>query len=327
MRPHPVAVLAVPGVSPFELSAVVEVFAMPRPELGSSWSYYVRVCAERPGPVDMLGGFAVETAHGLDVLAASDTVVLPASADVHGDPSRELVDAIRSAAARGARVVSICSGAFVLAATGLLDGRRATTHWRYAGLLAQRFPAVRVDAGVLYVDEGPILTGAGTAAAIDLCLHLVRREHGGAAANSVARRMVVSPHRPGGQAQFTEAPVAPSPHDDPVARAMAHALERLAEPLSVAELARVAHLAPRTLTRRFTAATGLPPARWVLEQRIMASLALLEDSDLPVEEVGHRVGFATPAAFRRHFSRSRGLPPSAHRRAFARDPLAVSGAA
>lgn len=318
MAAHSIAVLAVPGVSAFELSSVVEVFAMPRPELGGRWSYDVRVCAERPGALPVLGGFALSTPHGLETLAGADTVVLPASADVHGDPSPDVIAAIGAAAQRGSRVISICSGAFVLAATGLLDGRRATTHWRYADLLARRFPRVQVDAGLLYVDEGRLLTGAGTAAAIDLCLHLVRRDHGSAAANSVARRMVVSPHRPGGQAQFTEAPVARHSADDPVAAAVAYALEHLADPLSVEDLARVAHVAPRTLARRFVAATGVSPARWLREQRILAALTLLEDSDLPVETVGRRVGFPTPAAFRRHFSRARGVAPSTHRRTFAR---------
>ena len=203
----------------------------------------------------------------------------------------------------------------MLAAAGLLDGREAATHWRYADLLAARFPRVRVRADVLYLDGGDVLTSAGTAAGIDLCLHLIRSDHGAAVANAVARRMVVAPQRGGGQAQFVEAPVAARVDDDPVGRAMGWALERLAEPIAVADLARAAYMSTRNFTRRFAAATGTSP-RWLLEQRLLASLPLLEGSDLPVEEVGRRVGFASPAAFRRHFARARGIPPSAHRRAF-----------
>lgn len=314
---HVVAVLALPRLSPFELSVVVEVFGMPRPELGPAWDYEVRVCTEDAAPLAALGQIAISTPYRLDALERADTVVLPTSVDVERDPSPAVLAAIRRAAARRARLVSICSGAFVLAATGLLDGRRATTHWRYADLLARRFPRVEVDADVLYVDEGQVLTGAGTAAAIDLCLHLVRRDHGASAANSVARRMVVAPHRPGGQAQYAERPVPPARADDPVEQAIAFALERLAEPISVPDMARAAHLAPRSLTRRFTAAVGMPPAHWLLEQRILAALPLLEDTDLPIEAVGRHVGFPTPAAFRRHFGRFRGISPSAHRRTFA----------
>ena len=176
---------------------------------------------------------------------------------------------------------------------------------------------MRVRADALYLDGGDVLTSAGTAAGIDLCLHLIRADHGAAVANAVARRMVVAPQRGGGQAQFVEAPVAARVDDDPVGRAMELALRRLAEPVSVGELARAAYMSPRNFSRRFAAATGTSPARWLLEQRVQASLALLEGSDLPVEEVGRRVGFPTPAAFRRHFTRARGIPPSAHRRAFA----------
>jgi AraC family transcriptional activator FtrA len=214
--------------------------------------------------------------------------------------------------------VSICSGAFVLAATGLLDGRRAATHWRYADLLAERFPRVEVDARVLYVDEGDVLTSAGTAAGIDLCLHLVRSDHGAAVANRVAKRMVVSPHRAGDQAQFVDAPLPPRPHDDPVAAVMQWALERLDTRIGVPDMARAAHLSTRTLTRRFAEATGTSPARWLLEQRIAASAELLERTDTTVEEVGRLVGLPSPAAFRRHFARIVGVPPSTYRRGFTR---------
>ena len=313
---HRVAVYAFDGIASFELGVAAEVFALPRPELDVAWWYAFALCAERPGRLGAVGGFGLDVEHGLETLAAADTVILPGTPDPRADPSPALLDAIRAAHARGARVVSICSGAFVLAATGLLDGRDATTHWMYAGLLAERFPRVRVDPRVLYVDAGDVLTSAGTAAGIDLCLHLVRRDHGARVANRVARRMVVSPHRTGDQAQFVEAPVPARAHDEPVSRVMVWALERLGERIEVGDLAREAHLSTRTLTRRFAEATGTSPARWLLEQRIAASVALLEGTATPVEEVGALVGIPNPAAFRRHFARAMGVAPSVYRRTF-----------
>jgi AraC family transcriptional regulator, transcriptional activator FtrA len=315
--PHRVTVLAYEGLSPFELGVAAEVFALPRPELDVDWWYEFSVCAERPGLLPAMGGFGLAVEHGLDELARADTIVLPGSPDVHGDPSTRLIDALRGAHARGARLVSICSGAFLLAATGLLDGRRAATHWRYAPVLARRYPRVRVTPDVLYVDGDDLLTSAGTAAGIDLCLHLVRRDHGAEVANRVARRMVVAAHRDGGQAQFVDAPVPARPDDDPVAGAMEWALGRIGERIGVDELARRAHLSPRQFSRRFRAATGASPGAWLLRRRLDAALPLLESSDEPVEQVGARVGFPTPAAFRRQFARAYGVPPSVWRRSFA----------
>jgi AraC family transcriptional activator FtrA len=201
-----IAVYAFDGMSPFELGCVVEVFGMPRPEFDFPW-YELSVCAESAGPLRAVGGFTLATPHGLDVFAAARTVVVPAVGDVRGPVSPALIKALRTAHDDGARVVSICSGAFALAAAGLLDGREATTHWRYARLLAERYPRVRVNPDVLYVDEGQVLTSAGSAAGLDLCLHLVRGDHGSAVANAVARRLVLPAHRDGGQAQFIESPV------------------------------------------------------------------------------------------------------------------------
>ncbi|HEU4656405.1 MAG TPA: helix-turn-helix domain-containing protein [Capillimicrobium sp.] len=312
---HRVAVLAYDGMAPFELGVVVEVFGLPRPELDVEW-YELDVCAERPGPpLDAVGGFALVARHGLDRLASADTVIVPGQ-PVDAPVSGALVDALRHAHAHGARVVSICSGAFALAAAGLLDGRAAATHWRYADELQRRHPAVRVDRDVLYVDDGDVLTSAGSAAGIDLCLHLVRADHGSAIANHVARRLVVAPHRDGGQAQFVEQPVAPAERGTAVARTMEWALERLEQRLDLAQLAAHAHLSPRSFTRHFRRATGTSPARWLLDQRIRASLALLEESDLPVEHVGAAVGIPSPAAYRRHFSRAMGVAPAAYRRSF-----------
>lgn len=313
---HRVAALAFEGLAPFELGVAAEIFALDRPELDVPWWYSFTVCAERPGPVKAVGGFDLVAPHGLDALVAADTVIVLGSPDVLGDPSAELVDALLAAYGNGARLVSICSGAFTLAATGLLDGREATTHWRYAALLQRRFPNVRVNPGVLYVDCGDMLTSAGTAAGIDLCLHIVRRDHGAQIANRVARRMVVAGHREGGQAQFIEAPVPERIVDDPIAGTTQWALEHLADPLTVAELARRAYLSPRQLSRRFRAATGASPGAWLLHQRLQASLPLLEHSEASVEEIGQLVGLPSPAAFRRHFRAAFGVPPSAYRRSF-----------
>ncbi|MGA4541135.1 transcriptional regulator FtrA [Uniformispora flossi] len=310
-----VAVLAFDGMAPFELGSVVEIFGLPRPELGVPW-YRFFVCGESREPLRVVGGFSITVEHGLDVLAAADTVIVPGVADVRGQVSPALVEALRAARARGARIVSICSGAFALAAAGLLDGRTATTHWKYAELLAERYPQVRVDADVLYVDGDDVLTSAGSAAGLDLCLHLVRKDHGAKVANAVARRLVIPPHREGGQAQFIRAAVGEVDGDDGIALSMAWALEHLAEPITVADLAAQAHVSQRTYLRRFAAQTGTSPVRWVLTQRIRASLALLEETAASVEEVGAAVGFESPVTFRHHFGRAMGTSPSAYRKAF-----------
>ncbi|WP_019630549.1 helix-turn-helix domain-containing protein [Actinomadura atramentaria] len=321
---HTVAAVAFDGMAPFELGVAVEVFGLPRPELGDRPWYDLRVCAERPGrDLRAVGGFTVRAEHGLDVLAAADTVIVPGVADPDAPPPA-LVAALRAAHRRGARLVSICSGAFALAATGVLDGRRATTHWRYAARLAERHPAVRVDPDVLYVDEGDVLTSAGSAAGIDLCLYLVRADHGAAVANTVARRFVVPPHREGGQAQFVEAAVRPpAPGGDGVAHSMAWALDRLAEPLTVADLARAAHMSERSYLRHFARRTGVSPMRWLIAQRVAASLPLLEAGDASVDEIAAAVGFGSAATYRHHFTRRMRTGPAAYRRAFA-PPVAGS---
>lgn len=310
-----VAVLAFDGMAPFEMSSVVEIFGLPRPELGVPW-YRFSVCGETREPMRVVGGFSILVEHGLDVLAAADTVIVTAVPDVRGDVSPALVDALRTAHARGARIVSICSGAFALAAAGLLDGRVATTHWKYADLLAERYPRIRVDPNVLYVDGDTILTSAGSAAGLDLCLHLVRKDHGAKVANAVARRLVVPPHREGGQAQFIQAAIGEVDGDDGITRSMAWALDNLAAPITVADLAARAHVSERTYLRRFAAQTGTSPVRWVLTQRVAASLPLLEETSAPIEEVGAAVGFESPVTFRHHFTRAMGTSPSAYRRTF-----------
>ncbi|MFB4316450.1 helix-turn-helix domain-containing protein [Actinomadura sp. 21ATH] len=310
---HTVSVLAFDGMSPFELGSVVEVFGLPRPELDVPW-YDLRVCSLERGPMRAVGGFTLSTGHDLDDFASADTVMVVAVPDVHGDVPAPVIEALHRARARGSRIVSICSGAFALAAAGLLDGREATTHWRHAGVLQARYPRIRVTPDVLYVDGDDVLTGAGSAAGLELCLHLVRRDHGARVANTVARRLVVPPHREGGQAQFVSAAVSEPAADDPIARSIAWALANLAAPVTVADLARQAALSPRTFIRRFNHQTGTSPLRWVIHQRVMASLPLLESGALPIEKVGAQVGFATPATFRHHFTRTMKTTPSAYSR-------------
>jgi AraC family transcriptional activator FtrA len=311
---HRVVALTPPGVAPFELGIVVEVFGLARPELDVPWWYELAVAAEAPGTLPATaGGFGVVVEHGLEALETADTVVVPGWTL---EPSAAAVTAVRVAHERGARLVSICSGVFLLAAAGLLDGREAATHWRYAQALAERHPAVGVNADVLYVDGGDVLTSAGSAAGIDLCLHVVRRDHGAAIANAVARRLVIPPHRDGGQAQLIELPVPARPADDPIAAAMAWALARLDEPLDLATRAGRAYMSVRTFTRRFRRATGMTPGRWLLEQRVRASLPLLEAADEPIETVATRVGFGSAATYRHHFAAIMRTSPTAYRRAF-----------
>lgn len=317
---HTVAVLAFDGMAPFELGVVVEVFGLARPELGDRPWYELKVCAEEPGrDLRAVGGFSLKAQHGLNALAAADTVIVTGVPHAGGEVSSALVAALRRAHARGARLVSICSGAFALAAAGVLTGRRATTHWRYADLLAAQYPDVEVDSDVLYVDNGSVLTSAGSAAGIDLCLYLVRADHGAQVANTVARRFVVPPHREGGQAQFIEAAVGPlRPEEDGVARSMAWAMERLAAPLTVSRLAREAGMSERSYLRHFAGRNGTSPMRWVIAQRVAASLPLLEAGSAPIEEVATAVGFDSAATFRHHFTRTMRTTPTAYRRAFGR---------
>ena len=308
-----VAVAVCNDVAPFELGVVCEVFGIDRTDTGLP-GYDFAVCAAEPPPLRS-GGFTLVPDHGLDRLAEADLVAVPNWRSVDEDPPAALLDALRAVVDRGGRVMSVCSGAFVLAAAGLLDGRRATTHWRYAADLAARYPAVDVDPNVLYVDADPVYTSAGTAAGIDLCLHLVREEHGVAVANAIARRMVVPPHRDGGQAQYVEAPV-PLPHRDDLADVLTWAVEHLDEPLTVETLAARALMSPRTFARRFRAATGTTPYAWLLHQRTLLAQRLLEDGH-SVEEVARRSGFGSAATLREQFGRVRGISPSAYRRTFA----------
>jgi len=319
-----VSVLAYAGMSAFEIGIVTEVFGLPRPEFDVPW-YDLAICAEHPGPVPVIGGASLYTPHDLTAFAAAQTVIVPGVPDVNAGPSAELIAALRLAHQRGARIVSICSGAFALAGAGLLDGRRATTHWQYADLLRRRYPRVTVDPNVLYLAGPDVLTSAGSAAGLDACLHLVRQDYGAAIANAVARRLVIQPHRDGGQAQFIERPVTASHGDDRIARSMTWALEHLDEPITVAALARQAHVSERTYLRYFARATGTTPIRWLISQRIQASLALLETTGTPIEKIATAVGFDTAVTYRHHFARAMRTSPTAYRRAFRTSHTAQSG--
>ena len=314
---HSVAAVAAHGVAPFELAVPCEVFGIDRSDLGVPW-YRFKVCAAEEPPLRTSVGFTIDTPYGLDDIAAADTVVVPAwgHRQLDADLPDGLADALRAAHARGARILSVCSGAFVLAAAGLLDGRRATTHWMHADELARRYPSVRVEPGVLYVDEGDVMTSAGTAAGIDLCLHVVRLDFGAEIANAVARRMVVPPHRDGGQAQFVEAPVASEPGADLFGDTMAWMVGHLDEAMTVEDLAERAAMSPRTFARRFRAATGTTPLQWVVRQRVLLAQRLLETTDEPVELIARRCGFGTAAGLRQHFRRVLATSPLVYRRTF-----------
>ena len=301
-------------VGSFGLGVCAEVFGYDRREMGLPRFDFALV-SEAPGVLRTDTGIPITVEHGLERLARSDIISITAWEVFDRVPSPALLEALRAAHARGATIVSHCTGAFVLAEAGLLDGKRVTTHWKWAGELAARYPAVQVDPSVLYVDNGKLITGAGTAAGVDALLHLVRREWGAAAANALAREMVVPPHRDGGQAQFIDAPV-PACEDDLLGVVLAWASAHLADELSVELLARRALMSPRNFARRFKATTGTTPHAWLLARRLAAAEALLEDTDAPVEEVARLVGFGTAAGLREQFTRRRGVSPRAYRQTF-----------
>jgi transcriptional regulator GlxA family with amidase domain len=311
-----VAAYAFPDVGAFGLGIVGEVFGFDRTSRGLP-GFDFAVCADQPGKIRTDSGMLLYIEHGLDRLASADLVCITCWEDLDRKPSDEVLEAIRAAYDNGATIAANCSGTYVLAATGLLDGRRATTHWRSAGVLADRFPAVRLAPEVLYVDEGRLVTGAGAAAGIDVSLYLLRREYGAAVATAVARDMVVPPHRAGGQAQYVETPLPADCDDERLSDVIAWAQGNLDRPLSVDELATRALMSPRSFARHFKAATGATPHAWLLGQRLHRAEELLETADLPVEEVARRTGFGTAAALREQFIRRRGVPPRDYRRAFA----------
>jgi AraC family transcriptional activator FtrA len=305
-----VAVAVTDGMLPFELSVACEIFGA-APARVTDW-YEVILCGPR---TVRAGRFRLEPDGGLEQLARADTVIVPGWADVDREPPATLVDAVRAAHRAGARIASLCTGAFVLAAAGLLDGRRATTHWAHTVELADRYPEIQVDPDVLYVDNGSVLTSAGKAAAVDLCLHLVRRDHGSAIANAVARRLVVPPHRAGGQAQYVTAPM-PDPPTNPLGELFSWAIQRLDRPLTVEDLARQASMSSRHLGRHFRAMTGTTPLQWLHTQRIRRAQELLETTGDSVDIIAAATGMGTATTLRRHFNRTVGVPPDTYRRTF-----------
>lgn len=310
---HTVAVLALDGVIPFDLSTPIEVFSRTRLP-GGRPAYRVRVCA--PTPEVDAGAFALRAPWPLETLAEADTIVLPGVADLDAPLPPEVLDALRRAAARGTRIASICVGAFVLAATGLLNGLRATTHWTAAPALAARYPRIEVDADVLYIDNGQLLTSAGAAAGLDLCLHLIRRDHGSAVAADAARLSVMPLEREGGQAQFIVHEQPPTPHGSELEPLLRWMEENVHHELTLDEIAGRAGMSTRTLNRRFREQTGTSPLQWLHRARIRQAQYLLENTGHPVERIASQVGFGSPTAFRDRFRRVTGTSPNAYRRAF-----------
>jgi len=314
-----IAVIAQEPVATFELGVLCEVFGIDRTDDGVP-AFDFRVCSARPGePLRTTTGLSVIAPHPLEAARGADLVAIPGGA-VDGPYDPEVLDLLCDTAARGGRVLSVCSGAFQLAAAGLLDGRECTTHWRYAARLAEEHPRACVDLDVLYVEDGPVLTSAGTAAGIDACLHLVRTELGSEVATRIARRMVVPPHRSGGQRQFVETPVPTEPCEG-LQDVMEWVAEHLDEEHSIPSLARRAAMSERTFARRFTAEVGTTPHKWLTSQRVLRARHLLESTDLDIERIARESGFATAAVLRHHFQRQIGIPPVAYRRAFARQPV------
>lgn len=308
---HRVAVLVLEGAKPLDVGIPAQVFSN-RP----SMPYEVRVCGSAPGPVTGGDGLSYHVAEGLEALEHVDTVFIPGYREPATTfPPAAVIDALLSAHERGARIAAISTGAFALAATGLLDGKRATTHWHYTKALADRHPLLRVDKNVLFVDEGSVLSSAGAASGIDLCLHLVRRDHGVAQSNQVARRLVAAPYRSGGQAQYVPRSV-PEPLGERFALTREWALTHLTDELTVDVLARHAQVSARTFSRRFVEDTGYTPMQWVLRARVDLAREFLERTELGVEQVASRVGLGTSANLRLHFQRILGTSPTEYRHTF-----------
>ncbi len=315
MRSKSIAVVAFEGISPFHLSLPGLVFGTHRSELGIA-KYVYKVCAVERGKLQTSGGFTIEARHGLSELAAADVVIVPSWRDAREKAPTRLIGALQAAHERGAKLVGLCLGSFVIAETGLLDGRRATTHWCWASLFAERFPSVLLESDKLYVEEGDVLTSAGNAAGLDCCLHLFRSHHGAAVANRLARRLVISPHRQGGQAQFIERPMQADCSGDRLAQTLEWVQHNPALPHTINSIAQRACLSPRTLTRRFHQLTGTSVKRWLIDQRLTTAQGLLETSDATVEQIATSVGFAESLSLRQHFADKLHTTPSLYRKEF-----------
>ncbi len=314
-KPETIAVVAFDGISPFHLSVPCLVFGEDRTAAGVP-RFRLLVCVMETGPLRTTAGFTIEAPHGLAAIRRADTVIVPSWRDTMERPPEALLKALRSAHRRGARIVGLCLGAFVLAEAGLLDGRPATTHWALAAEFARRYPQVMLQPEVLYVDDGRVLTSAGTAAGIDCCLHLLRQRYGAEAANRAARRMVVAPHRQGGQAQYIEQPVRPSAQRDRLSPLLEWLGRHLQESHNLDALAERALMSRRTFTRRFREATGTTVGQWIQNQRLALAQRLLEGSDRSIDDIAGEAGFGSAVSLRQHFAAALNTSPSAYRRQF-----------
>lgn len=311
-----VAVLAYDGLCTFEFGIACEVFGLSRPEMGADW-YRYSVCAIEDGPLRAAGGLVVNATAGHRVLRQADLIVVPGWRSIDAPVPEKLIRELVRAHRRGARVMSLCSGIAVLAAAGLLDGRKATTHWRYASSMISRYPAIQLEADMLYVDQGDVLTAAGSAAGIDLCLHVVRKDFGPEAANSVARRLVVPPHREGGQAQFVQRPVLEARENSRFGALIDWVRAHLDKPHSITGLAHKAGMSTRTFQRRFQEATGAPPGEWLVTERVRLAQEHLErDTQVSLEKVADACGFGSLETMRHHFRNRIGVVPAAYQRRF-----------
>jgi AraC family transcriptional activator FtrA len=314
MKKHLVVALAYDRLCTFEFGCTVELFALERPELDVDW-YDFAVCAVEQGPIRAAGGITVQAPYAPELLALADTIIIPGWRDADELPPPQLLDWLRAAHARGVRLCSICSGVFVLAAAGLLDGQRATTHWRYAERLAQRYPLIDVQPDHLYVDNGQVITAAGSAAGLDMLLHLVRRDHGAKVGNLVAQRLVVAPHREGGQAQFLPRPMAQG-EQGRLSKLLDWLRSHPGQPHTVASMAERAAMSPRTLQRQFQQATGFGPVEWLIRERVAIVKEMLEDPDVPLTQIAERAGFGSEESLRHHFRRLAATTPGAYRKRF-----------
>lgn len=314
MKKHLVVALAYDRLCTFEFGCTVELFALERPELGVHW-YDFAVCAVEEGPIRAAGGITVQAPYTPELLALADTIIIPGWRDADELPPPQLLAWIRAAHARGARLCSICSGVFVLAAAGVLDGQRATTHWRYAERLARRYPQIAVQPDDLYVDNGQVITAAGSAAGLDMLLHLVRRDYGAKVGNMVAQRLVVAPHREGGQAQFLPRPMAQG-EQGRLSKLMDWLRSHPERPHTVASMAERAAMSPRTLQRQFQQATGFGPIEWLIRERVAIVKEMLEEPDVPLTQIAERAGFGSEESLRHHFRRLAATTPGAYRKRF-----------
>lgn len=312
---HTIAVIAYDGISPFHLSVPCIVFGDDLLRLGAP-RYELRVCGERTGAIATLSGFAIQVEHDLRALEQADTVIIPSWSSPDALPSAAMLDALRQAHARGARVVGLCLGTFVLAQAGLLKGRSASTHWAWADDFAKDHPEVKLDRHALYTDDGNITTSAGTAAAIDCCLHLIRVDHGAEIANRVARRLVVAPHRHGNQSQYIEMPLSETARPDAVSAALDWAMAHLNEPINIEQLAQKAHMSPRNFSRHFKRKTGATVVQWLLHQRLAVAQRLLERGDGSIDQVAETAGFGSTVSFRLQFTRMFSISPASYRKQF-----------